>query len=44
MRAHAARLLVVNRRESSLRFAAKQFFGMRWRGLGAATTAPVQEH
>lgn len=44
VRAHAARLLVINRRESSLRFAAKQFFGMRWRGLGAATTAFVQEH
>lgn len=44
VRAHAARLLVVNRRESSLRFAAKQFFGMRWRGLGTLASPHAQGH
>ena len=42
VRAHAARLLVVNRRESSLRFAAKQFFGMRWRGPGTPASPHAQ--
>lgn len=36
VRANAARLMVVNRRESMARFAAKQFFGMRWRLRGAS--------
>ena len=42
LRANAARLMVVNPRESMSRFAAKQFFGMRWRGLGgrAADATP----
>ena len=44
VRAHAARLLVVNRRESSLRFAAKQFFGMRWRGPGTPASSQAQAH
>lgn len=35
---NAARLMVINRRESIGRFAAKQFFGMRWRQLGASAS------
>jgi glycosyltransferase involved in cell wall biosynthesis len=36
LHAHAARLEVINRREPFQRFAAKQFFGMRWRRLGGS--------
>lgn len=36
LQAHAARLMVINRREPFQRFATKQFFGMRWRLRGAS--------
>lgn len=39
LRDNAARLRVVNRREPFQRFAAKQFFGMRWRLRGARIAA-----
>jgi glycosyltransferase involved in cell wall biosynthesis len=36
LKAHANRVMAINRRESFTRFAVKQFFGMKWRHQGMA--------
>lgn len=44
LRVHAQRLMVINQREPFGRFAAKQFFGMRWRLRGASAAGAALRH